>query len=439
MKETAYDPGFSDRLSSGVTLEGLRRPFVLNTIMGVILLWLVYSVSGFRLPTSPIVISDSDAGSGIRQVVFGGAGMIAIGFLFLYRGIGSMIALRLPYVALALLLLASALWSQVPSLTVKRSSIFIFGLLTLIVLVHSSKNPIRLMLSILVYSGGAFAFLSLLFYIILPKGCTVNPGRPGLAGIATHPNTLGPFLSTGFVLSFGLLLQGWSKRFFLRILQTITLVALFLTTSVTTIVTTFIGLGVYLILSSGKYRQGVLQIVLLFAFLTISIIGASTLKSSFFDAVSRDESLSGRDELWSAVGYEISKNPTLGSGYGAFWTEGKGREITQTWNPRQSHHAYLDVMLDVGIVGLLAVIFLFPLTLLFRWSVCCGCPGTTQRRAMSAMYATVFSYLIFYAFGQSYLLKFDSFPFLVLVWVTLLVSNKDGNHIGREFSVNSFN
>ena len=436
MRTAVHSVSPSHEGASGNPLQDLRNPLVRNSMVVVILLWLVYSVSGFRLPTSPIVLSDSDAGSGIRQLIFGGAGIMAAGFLFLYRGIAPTVALRFPYLALAFFLLGSALWSQVPSLTIKRSAIFIFGLLTLIVIVHSAKNPVRLMFLILVYSSGAFAFLSLLFHITLPQNCTVNPGRAGLAGISVHPNTLAPFLSTGLLLSLGLVERNNRSRLLLRGTQLITVIALFLTGSITTIITTFVGLGFYLILSSGKYRLGLLQILCVSAILFVGVIGLDTLRVTFFDTTGRDESLSGRDELWKAVGYEISMNPILGNGYGAFWTEGKGREITQTWNPRQSHHAYLDVMLDIGTVGLIAVIILFPLTLLFRWTAHSGCPGTVQRRAMAAMYATAFSYLTIYAFGQSYLLRFDSFPFLVLVWISLLVSNNDSNRIDHELPLN---
>jgi O-antigen ligase len=164
-------------------------------------------------------------------------------------------------------------------------------------------------------------------------------------------------------------------------------------------------------------------------------IGWKNIQAAAFETTGRDASLSGRDALWSIVFNEGKQHPVFGKGYGAFWTEGKGRELVQTWNPRQSHNAYLDVWLDLGILGLIGVGLCFHVALFTHWSRVRGDIGSPRRRAMAALYAAAFGYMLSYAFAQSFLLRFDSFPFLVLTWSTLLITNRDHNGINQEFPI----
>ncbi|MEM0970494.1 MAG: hypothetical protein AAGJ31_14155, partial [Verrucomicrobiota bacterium] len=169
----------------------------------MILIWLIFLVSGFRNPTQPISLSDKNGGSAIRQLIFASTGMIAIAQLFFSQTMGNLIMLRWQIFGVGLLLLGSVLWSVQPTLTIKRSLIFLFGLVALTTLVHSCRFPTRFMFRSIIYVCGIAAILSILLHFGLPKHCTVNPARPGLAGITNHPNSLAPCLSIGLILSYG--------------------------------------------------------------------------------------------------------------------------------------------------------------------------------------------------------------------------------------------
>jgi O-antigen ligase len=414
-------------------VEPLRSRGTDRILLGALIVWMLYAVSGFRLPTQPILISDADASAVVRQILFGMTGMLAFARLFLSQTLGPVLVMRRHIMALAALLLLSVLWSTLPIVTLKRSLIFVFGLVSLTVMVHSSVAPARLMLRTVYGFTVAVAGLSILFHFILPENCTVNPARPGLAGIAIHPNTLAPFMSIGFLISLGLKGSGGFKTIAFLGGRGLIVAALLMTLSITTLITTFTGLAIFTFLNAGNYRRGVFQLIAVSIVALVAIIGVDTLKSSFFDAAGRDESLSGRDQLWEVVWHKSLESPLVGNGFGAFWTEGKGRELVQTWNPRQSHNAYLDVMLDLGLLGLAAVLLLFPIWLLFVWKTVQGAPGTAQRRATSAMMAVAWSYMLLYSMGQSFFLRFDVFPFFMLTWITLIMSNTDSNGILCEF------
>ena len=195
-----------------------------------------------------------------------------------------------------------------------------------------------------------------------------------------------------------------------------------------------LAVGLFVLLACTSYKRGAQQLLILCVFTICSLIGWGTLKSAAFQVTGRDESLSGRDEVWSIVFVEGLKKPIFGSGYGAFWKEGKGRELVHTWNPRQSHNAYLDLWVDLGIVGLVALIYAFPGKLYVRWAQIKGRPGTRQRQAMAALYACSISYMATYALAQSYFLRFDTFSFLTLAWTVILIGNVDQNRIENEFN-----
>lgn len=87
----------------------------------------------------------------------------------------------------------------------------------------------------------------------------------------------------------------------------------------------------------------------------------------------RDESLTGRTEIWSyLIPYALS-HPILGHGFGGFWTDAM-REATSS----HAHNGYLDTILDIGFIGLFFLsMFLIAncrkarnlMTLDFHWGI----------------------------------------------------------------------
>ncbi|MHB1330017.1 MAG: O-antigen ligase family protein, partial [Gemmatimonadales bacterium] len=69
----------------------------------------------------------------------------------------------------------------------------------------------------------------------------------------------------------------------------------------------------------------------------------------------KDSSFSGRTLLWAAVVQEIADRPWLGYGLQAFWN-GRTAEFSQVWAivrwaPPHSHNGFLDLALNIGIIG----------------------------------------------------------------------------------------
>ena len=409
-------------------LHPLRYAVVL-----MVFLWITYSAVGFRCPLSPILHSDSYEGAALRQALFTSAALTALTLMFFTRNLGSALTMNRSMLALSILVPLSVVWSGETMLTVKRSTLFLFGLITLYAIVHSSRKPVYTMLRIVTGSAAAIALVSLAIHFAFGQAYTLNPMRPGLAGITSRPNNLAPIMSIALICSAGIQINTATGFIALRSAQSLIVVSLLMTQSITTLVTTILAFGLYALLNCNNYKRGVQQLLILTVFTICSLIGWGTLKSAAFDVTNRDESLSGRDEVWSIVFVEGLKRPIFGSGYGAFWKEGKGRELVYTWNPRQSHNAYLDLWVDLGVVGLAVLLYAIPGKLYERWDNVKGRPGTRQRKAMAALYASSISYLSVYALAQSYFLRFDTFTFMTLAWTVVLIGNIDQNRIENEF------
>jgi O-antigen ligase len=78
----------------------------------------------------------------------------------------------------------------------------------------------------------------------------------------------------------------------------------------------------------------------------------------------RDMTLTGRTELWSVVLKMIWERPWFGYGYSAFWLGWQGEsarvwlEIAR-WQPPHAHNGFLDLWLDVGLVGVAVFVLHF--------------------------------------------------------------------------------
>ncbi|WP_035352112.1 O-antigen ligase family protein [Edaphobacter aggregans] len=87
----------------------------------------------------------------------------------------------------------------------------------------------------------------------------------------------------------------------------------------------------------------------------------------------KDATLTGRTEIWDEVMTSIVKHPLFGYGYQAFWLGFKGESyriiLAVTWALGQAQNGFLDVTLEMGVVGLIIVLSLFGFA--FRDGVVC--------------------------------------------------------------------
>lgn len=381
----------------------------------MLVLWCTYSLNGFRGWWVPIELSDADAGSGVRQLLFASLGVCSLVILWLRGVVWETIRAQRFTLILGVLMGLSILYSDLPALTAKRTILFGCGMLTAWAYVACSQHPIRSLHRDLLLILTAVALSSILWRFAFPMEITTNPGRPGLAGISNHPNTLAPALALGLVLGMSL-----SPRS--RIDHTTRLISvlacgsgLLMTGSVTSLLLAAFCLVVFVAQVSSAYWNTLSAGALAALGLGIAVLGPKRVADGALGGMGRDSSMSGRDELWRAMLEKASEAPLLGHGWGAFWTEGKGRTIVSTWNPRQSHNAYIDIAVDLGLVGLAFVVLMVVPAIAGAAQDAYGEGTDSLRRERSGLLACVWGLLFVYAMQQSFLGKPDSFAFIFLL------------------------
>jgi len=134
-----------------------------------------------------------------------------------------------------------------------------------------------------------------------------------------------------------------------------------LTNSATSAATIAAGLTVLIYLLWLKRRDKLIGagflsviIVIIMAYGTITpFIGELSLLD-VSSLLGRDETLTGRSEIWEVLVPYAMKKPIWGYGFGGFWTDAI-RDATSS----HAHNGYLDIILNMGFFGLLLVAIFF--------------------------------------------------------------------------------
>ena len=111
------------------------------------------------------------------------------------------------------------------------------------------------------------------------------------------------------------------------------------------------------------------------------LVGAATFAikntEAVFAVLDRDTTMTGRTELWKSVTLSIEKRPWLGYGLGGFWNglTGPSLEVLRVvrWKVPHAHNGFLELALNLGLIGLAIFLVSFVATLLrglkqFRYS-----------------------------------------------------------------------
>jgi O-antigen ligase len=152
-----------------------------------------------------------------------------------------------------------------------------------------------------------------------------------------------------------------SRGFFLAV-ALVAFVSLILTKSRTSFAGTILALFVYGSLILSIPRKFALFLSITFAFCLLLLILGNELfpalqlgillgRESDPDSI---YSLTGRVPLWKECLLYVAKRPLHGYGYGGFWTAQHIKQFSTAneWGITFGHSAYIDLLLDVGLLGM---------------------------------------------------------------------------------------
>jgi O-antigen ligase len=259
------------------------------------------------------------------------------------------------------IVLASVLWSQEPLFSLRNGlyylidTVFAFYLLT----AFSLEELMDLMMML----GATLALLSAVLIVALPQY--------GLVHQTVHLNTWQGIFAGKNVASeqYMFLLTPVCNR---RILQPGCMLyagMIFFFIVMTQSVTAMVVLPIYVVfmMCLPLFRRMSLRSA---AFLTAATTAAAILSAFLLINIApqlagflgRDPTLTGRTGIWAILWQSVQKHPMLGYGYSAFWTgmDGESGQLYMTlhWMFSYAHNGFLEILLQLGMIGLAAVILM---------------------------------------------------------------------------------
>jgi O-antigen ligase len=179
-------------------------------------------------------------------------------------------------------------------------------------------------------------------------------------GIYGQKNTLGRLMAIGAIL-FALYSMSQNKRKWVAWTGVFFLASLvLLAKSVTSFAALLTVLGTLPLLLTLRWRQNVSAIPVIWTgsmlvsmtVLTVLIANAEPLLAT----IGKNPTLSSRLPLWGRVLEYIAERPLLGYGYSGFWSVGGKLSpriiLTNLWIPDHAHSGFLDLWVELGLVGL---------------------------------------------------------------------------------------
>ena len=122
-------------------------------------------------------------------------------------------------------------------------------------------------------------------------------------------------------------------------------------------------------------RNGVMFFVSTSALGLLGVAGAFTSLNALTTVAGRDANFSGRTAIWTAGIDAFLERPLLGFGLnGLFWSNPVKIETIELWrsvgfDAQHAHQGFLDVLLQLGIVGFVVYMALFSSTLSSGWKM----------------------------------------------------------------------
>ncbi len=331
--------------------------------------------------------------------------------------------------------LASVFWSTAPGVTLQRVVILLRA--TLFGVYLAARYSLKEQLQFVAWALGIAAVLSLMFVIALPSYGVMGTSdfytsqevaHSGVwKGIYGHKNILGHFMSLGALVFFFLATSSRKYVWVKWVGFCLCVSLLLLSTAKTALIVFVVTMAVIPLYKALRWNQTfalaffIVLILVGGAMATLFLNNAETILGTF----GRDTTLTGRTLLWPAVLYKIWQRPWLGYGYGGFWLgwDGESADVWRIvrWEVPHAHNGFLDVWLNIGLLGLLA----FALSFLATWLQALS----WARRTKTAEGLWPFAYLTFLILtnlGESTFFRLQSI-WVLYVALTLSMQNMNEN------------
>jgi exopolysaccharide production protein ExoQ len=275
-----------------------------------------------------------------------------------------------------LLALASVVWSIDPLLTVRRDIRLITMLMVTLAFALVSWYPRRLQ-ALLRHVLTSMLVGSVVFALLAPHLAIHQETSYELAGawrgLSNHKNTFGALscITALLWLHAGLARETrWPRALAGWVLA---VVCLLLSRSATSLLASVLGTLVLLLLLwaprdlrpfTALAVSLIALFLILYALALLQLIpGLRILLAPVTALTDVDTSFTGRRYIWNIISEHISRSPFIGTGYGAYWAgptpDSPSSEFLLRMGgfyPGSAHNGYLEIINDLGWVGLICLL-----------------------------------------------------------------------------------
>jgi exopolysaccharide production protein ExoQ len=258
----------------------------------------------------------------------------------------------------------SYFWSAVPDIT-KTRVIALTGTM-IFSLYITSRYTLKEQLQLLGWTFGVIVIASVVFAILLPKFGQMGGVHAGAwRGIYNHKNVLGKMMVISSVIFALLALQTQKYRWVLWGLLGSSIMLILLSRASSPLLNLIILAGVLAILYVLQWK---------YLFMVPALVGVSSSGTILYTLITanagqvagvfgKDLTFTGRTNFWPLMLDKIRENPLTGYGFGAFW-QGLDGPSAYIWNAStfkapNGHNGYLDLCLELGLIGLSLYIIQF--------------------------------------------------------------------------------
>jgi exopolysaccharide production protein ExoQ len=324
----------------------------------VLILMILFLDSFLHLLSTHFGGSWDQESSPVSQVAWMGVYIYAlIGLLHERKRAAVALGLSVPIIIVVGLVLASTFWSTHPDLTAKRA----FGLFgtSLIGYYIACRFPLITFLECLVRSTAIASALSIVCILFFHRiGVMQNEYAGAWQGIYGHKNILAAAMVLGIMNATLLAIAFAGRRRLIYIVLSFVFLALLIgsrsATSLLISATMMVLIALTLLVRSKRFAGPTLVgIIIVGSVVLIAIPALGIDMQAVFDLLGRDSTLTGRTDIWPYAITAIGDRPLFGWGYKAFWLDdGPVQQyITSDWLPFHAHNGFLELSLDIGLVG----------------------------------------------------------------------------------------
>jgi O-antigen ligase len=160
-------------------------------------------------------------------------------------------------------------------------------------------------------------------------------------------------------------------------------------------------------------RQRSALILLTIPLAVLALLTKDVAIAAVLEALGKDPTLTGRENIWAAVLDAVHDNLLLGGGYGAGWSTLVGTYMEEVLGRQigHAHNGYLNTIVDVGVLGLV-ITLCFYLAIGFRIL-----SELVRNRSWELVLftSTLFIFIIVGNWVASFLMKYNSIFWVMMV------------------------